>query len=158
MPNDIVLKTMNTVHRGVQKITGGRAGWKMGDMPIVELTTIGRRSGEPRTVLLSSPLVEGSTIVLVASRGGDDRHPDWFLNLRDHPEVDVRVGGGPKVKRVTRIATPEERARMWPLLSAKHKNYANYQTKTDREIPLVLFDTDETTDATDATDATDTGE
>jgi deazaflavin-dependent oxidoreductase (nitroreductase family) len=142
MPSDLLLKTMNTVHRGLQTVTGGRLGWKVGGMPIIELTTVGRRSGQPRTVMLSSPLVEGSTIVLVASRGGDDRHPDWFLNLRDHPEVEVRVEGGPKQTRVTRIATPEERARMWPLLSSEHKNYAGYQTKTEREIPLVLFDAD----------------
>ena len=93
-----------------------------------------------RTVMLTSPVQEGSTIVVVASRGGDDTHPAWFLNLRDNPDVEVAFKGGPKQKMHARAATTEERARLWPLVTGEYKNYANYQTKTTREIPLVLLE------------------
>ena len=109
-------------------------------MPVLELTTVGRKSGQPRTVMLTSPLQEGQTIVVVASRGGDDQHPAWFLNLRDHPEVEVVYQGQPARKMVARVADEAERARLWPRVVADHKNYAGYQTKTDRQIPLVLLE------------------
>jgi deazaflavin-dependent oxidoreductase (nitroreductase family) len=109
-------------------------------MPVLELTTIGRRSGQPRSVMLTSPVQEGETWVIVASRGGDDHHPAWFLNLSDRPDVEVRRKGQPKLRMRARIATPEERARLWPQVTATHKGYAGYQEKTDREIPLVLLD------------------
>ena len=135
-----MLKTMNAVHRGLLKISGGRLGWRLSGMPVVELTTVGRKSGQPRTVMLTSPVQDGSAIVLVASRGGDDTHPAWFLNLRAHPEVEVSLGGAPKRTMHARVATPEERARLWPLVTADHTNYAGYQRKTTREIPLVLLE------------------
>jgi deazaflavin-dependent oxidoreductase (nitroreductase family) len=140
MPSDLVLKTMNTVHRGLLKVTGGHVGWSVGKMPVLELTTTGRKSGQPRSVMLTSPLQEGAAIVVVASRGGDDQHPAWFLNLRDNPDVQVALKGGPREPRHARVANPEERARMWPQIATEYKNYAGYQTKTDREIPLVLLE------------------
>jgi deazaflavin-dependent oxidoreductase (nitroreductase family) len=140
MPSDFQLKTMNAIHRGVLKISGGRLGWRAGRMPVVELTTTGRKSGQPRTVMLTSPIQEGSTIVIVASRGGDDHHPAWFLNLRDHPDVQVSTGGQSKQTMHARVATADERAALWPRVTATYKGYANYQTKTDREIPLVLLE------------------
>jgi deazaflavin-dependent oxidoreductase (nitroreductase family) len=140
MPSDLMLKTSNAIHRGLLKLSGGRLGWDIGHMPVVELTTTGRKSGQPRTVMLTSPAQEGETIVVVASRGGDDQHPAWFLNLRDKPEVEVALKGKPKQRMRARVATPEERARLWPQVTAKYKGYAGYQTKTTREIPLVLID------------------
>ncbi|MFD8497634.1 nitroreductase family deazaflavin-dependent oxidoreductase [Amycolatopsis sp. NPDC059657] len=140
MPSDFSLKAMNAIHRGLLKITGGRAGWSVANMPVLELTTIGRKSGEPRKVMLTSPLRDGDAIVVVASRGGDDTHPAWFLNLRDNPDVEVALGGKPAQKMHARVATPDERARMWPKITADYKNYAQYQTKTEREIPLVLLE------------------
>ena len=131
---------MNAVHRGIMKVSGGKLGWKALNMPVVELTTTGRKSGKPRTVMLTSPLQEGSTVVVVASRGGDDQHPAWFLNLRDNPDVEVAMNGEPRKPMKARVASPDERARMWPLVTADHKNYAGYQTKTSREIPLVLLE------------------
>lgn len=131
---------MNAMHRGLLKLTGGRVGWQAGPMPVLELTTIGRKSGQPRSVMLTSPVQEGDTWVIVASRGGDDHHPAWFLNLRDRPDVDVSLQGKPKQRMRARIATPEERARLWPQITAIYKGYAGYQDKTDREIPLVLLE------------------
>jgi deazaflavin-dependent oxidoreductase (nitroreductase family) len=140
MPSDAVLKTMNGLHRIVLKASFGKLGWSASKMPVLELTTIGRKSGQPRSVMLTSPLQEGQTIVIVASRGGDDHHPAWFLNLRDHPEVEVRYQGEPSRKMRAHVADADERARLWPRVTADHANYAGYQTKTDREIPLVLLD------------------
>jgi len=139
MPSDFALKTMNTIHRSILKLSGGRMGWQGGGMPVLELTTIGRKSGQPRAVMLTSPYQEGSTIVIVASRGGDDQHPAWFLNLRDNPDVEVAYKGGPKQKMRAHVADAEERARLWPLVTNDHRNYAGYQKKTQREIPLVLL-------------------
>ena len=131
---------MNAIHRGVLAVSGGRLGWRAGGMPVVRLTTTGRKSGQRRTVMLTSPLQQGDGIVIVASRGGDDHHPAWFLNLRDQSDVEVAVGGQPKQRMRARVANPQERAAMWPQVTAKYKGYANYQTKTDREIPLVLLE------------------
>ena len=140
MPTDVALKAMNAIHRILLTISGGHVGWTTLNMPVLELTTTGRRSGQPRTVMLTSPVQEGSTLVVVASRGGDDQSPAWFLNLRDNPEVDVRLQGKPPVRMYARVATPAERDRLWPLVIADHKNYAGYQTRTTREIPLVLLE------------------
>jgi deazaflavin-dependent oxidoreductase (nitroreductase family) len=138
MPSDVLLKTMNGVHRVLQKVTFGKVGWSFGGMPVVELTTIGRRSGQPRTVLLTSPVQEGDAYVLVASRGGDDHHPAWFLNLKANPQVQVSVDGKPAAPYVAREGTPEERERIWPKVTGTYKGYAGYERKTDRLIPIVF--------------------
>jgi len=109
-------------------------------MTVLDLTTIGRRTGQARSVLLPSPVQEGETWVIVASRGGDDHHPAWFLNLREHPDVEVRMQGKPKQSMRARVATPQERTRLWPRVTATYKGYAGYQEKTGREIPLVLLE------------------
>ena len=139
MPSDLQMKAMNGIHRVAMRATGGRFGWKLLGMPVVELTTTGRKSGQPRTVMLTSPLQEGSTVVVVASRGGDDRPPAWLLNVEASGDVQVAMDGrGPQPWKA-RVATDEERTRMWPVITREHKNYAGYQRKTDREIPLVLL-------------------
>ncbi len=133
------MKAMNTVHRVILKVSGGKLGWSAGNMPVLQLTTTGRKSGEARSVMLTSPVQEGTTIVIVASRGGDDQNPAWFLNLRDNPSVKVSFKGGPTEIMHAQVADADERARLWPTIVATYKNYAGYQTKTDREIPLVLL-------------------
>jgi deazaflavin-dependent oxidoreductase (nitroreductase family) len=140
VPSDFAFKAMNAIHRGALKVSGGRLGWESAGMPVLELTTTGRKSGQRRSVMLTSPVQEGATIVVVASRGGDDKHPAWFLNLRDHPDVEVAWKGEPKRAMRARVATPDERARLWPKVTAGNKHYAQYQTRTEREIPLVLID------------------
>jgi deazaflavin-dependent oxidoreductase (nitroreductase family) len=140
MPTDFTLKTMNAVHRAILTLSAGKAGWRAAGMPVVELTTTGRKSGQPRSVMLTSPVQRGDAIVIVASRGGDDHHPAWFLNLRDDPDVEVAFAGRPKARMRARVATSQERSELWPEVTAKYKGYANYQTKTDREIPLVMLE------------------
>jgi deazaflavin-dependent oxidoreductase (nitroreductase family) len=140
MPSDFALKSMNAIHRGLLAVTFGKVGWKAGGMPVLELTTTGRKSGQERSCMLTSPLQVGDTYVIVASRGGDDHHPAWYLNLESNPEVQIAVGGKAKLSRHARIATADERAEMWPQITAKYRNYAGYQSKTTREIPLVLLE------------------
>ncbi|WP_034271325.1 nitroreductase/quinone reductase family protein [Haloechinothrix halophila] len=139
MPTDLQLKTMNAGHRLLLTLTGGRLGRTIAGMPSVELTTIGRKSGETRSVMLTAPIVDGDTIVVVASRGGDPTHPAWFLNLRDNPAVEVSLQQGPRRPMKARIASADERAALWPRVVAAYRGYASYQRKTTREIPLVLL-------------------
>ena len=140
MPSDVGFKAMNFSHRILLKVSGGRLGWTALDMPVLELTTTGRKSGQPRSVMLTSPVQEGSALVVVASRGGDDQPPAWFLNLRDNPDVEVKLQGKRRQGMRARVATPAERERLWPLVIADHQNYAGYQTRTTREIPLVFLE------------------
>ena len=139
MPADLVLKMMNTAHRAVLKLSGGRWGWQAGTMPVLELTTTGRRTGQQHAVMLTSPVQDGDALVVVASRGGDDRSPAWFLHLVANPDVTVRLQNRPPVPMRAAVADPEQRARLWPLVTRDHRNYADYQLRTDREIPLVLL-------------------
>ena len=132
-------KAINAIHRIVLRVSGGRLGWTADGMPVLELTTAGRKSGRPHSVMLTSPLQQGAVIVVVASGGGDRTPPAWFLNLSDNPDVGVRMRGDLKQKMRGRVATPAERERLWPLVIADHNNYANYQSRTTREIALALL-------------------
>ena len=140
MPSDGFLKAMNGVHRGLLRLSGGRLGWTAADMPVLELTTTGRRSGRPRSVMLTSPHREGERIVIVASKGGEDSHPAWFLNLRENPQVTVSMKDAPDVPMTARVASLEQRDWLWSIVSDKQTRYVEYQEKTDREIPLVLLE------------------
>lgn len=137
MPSDLSLKVMNQVHRLVLGASGGRLGWRILGMPVIELTTTGRKSGQPRTSMLTSPYQEGATMVIVASRGGDDTNPSWFTNLRQDPKVMVKRGPGAAEPMVAEIVDAQERARIWPIIADRYRNYAGYQRRTDRQIPLV---------------------
>ena len=107
------------------------------DLPVLVLTTKGRRSGKPRTVPLTY-FEDGGNLVLVASYGGRPHDPAWFVNLEAEPDVEVKIGG--ERRRMTaRRATPDERARLWPTVVAGYAGYGDYQAKTSREIPLVIL-------------------
>ncbi|SNQ46544.1 Deazaflavin-dependent oxidoreductase, nitroreductase family [Frankia canadensis] len=140
MASDHAFKALNTMHRLLVRISGGRLGWRAGGMQVLEVSTTGRRSGRPHTLKLTTPLREGSTIVLVASRGGDDRNPDWYHNVCANPDVAVRTRGGPWQAMRARPATATERDELWPRVVADNRWYRNYQTKTTRVIPLVLLE------------------
>ena len=134
---DVFLKAANGIHRGVLSISGGRIGRSFGSMEVVELHTTGRRSGKRRTVMLTSPIHDDGRYVLVASKGGDDRHPEWYRNLTADPDVELTVGGE-TIPMTARTATAEERAAMWPDVVKAYRGYADYQRRTQREIPLVI--------------------
>ena len=101
------------------------------------LTTTGRKSGKPWTKPLLY-LPDGETLVIVASKGGAPAHPQWWLNLKHTPVVQVQVGSELRQMRAEE-ASPEERARLWPLVTALYGGYATYQKKTARQIPLGIL-------------------
>ncbi len=140
MAHDLQFKTMNAIHRALLTVSFGKVGWGVMGMPVVELTTIGRKSGEPRTTMLTSPWKVDGNPVIVASRGGDDRDPAWFLNLQANPDVTARIAGGAAQELRARITEGQERASLYADLGAAHSNYADYQKNTDREIPVIVLE------------------
>jgi deazaflavin-dependent oxidoreductase (nitroreductase family) len=136
---DAVAKTMNVLHRAVLKISGGRWLNTAFGMPAVELHTTGRKSGQRRSVMLTTPVHDGDTYVVVASKGGDDRHPDWYGNLVAQPDVELTVDGVTKPMRA-HAASPAERAELWPRVVEAYKGYGGYQERTQREIPLIVLE------------------
>lgn len=134
---DVVVKSMNAAHRAALKVTRGKLGKTVFGMTVVELHTTGRKSGQRRSVMLSSPIHEADRVVIIASKGGDDRHPDWYHNLVADPAVEITENGVTCPMRA-RTATPDEKAELWPEIVAAYKGYAGYQSRTDRDIPVVI--------------------
>mgnify|MGYP003816984831 FL=1 len=124
-------------HRLALKVTRGRWPRTLLGMEPVELHTIGRRSGERRSTMLTSPLIDGAEVVLVASKGGHSDHPDWYKNLSADPHVEI-TRDSVTVPMLARTATGDERAELWPRIVASYKGYEGYQRNTDREIPVVI--------------------
>ncbi|MCV7386140.1 nitroreductase family deazaflavin-dependent oxidoreductase [Mycolicibacter longobardus] len=134
---DAGAKLMNLAHRLVLNVSGNRLLAKPFGMPLVELHTTGRKSGLPRSCYLTAPLHDSNRVVLVASKGGDDRDPDWYRNLEAFPDAELVIGGIRR-KIHARTANAQERAELWPRIVAAYKGYADYQTRTSREIPVVI--------------------
>jgi deazaflavin-dependent oxidoreductase (nitroreductase family) len=132
---DAFYKVGTGIHRAIFNVSKGRIFGRAFGMPL----TIGRRSGKARATMLSVPIIDGDRLVLVASFGGDDRHPAWYLNLRSNPEVRVTIAGSTRTM-VARIATEEERAELWPQIISVFEGYARYQKRTERPIPVVILE------------------
>ena len=135
---DTVFRGVNALHRTVVRVSGGRVAGRLAGMPVVILETVGRKSGEARRTMLTAPVVDGETVVLVASYGGDSRHPAWYLNLTAQPDVVLERDGVATPMRA-RTATAGEKAALWPRIVTSYRGYAGYQERTDREIPVVLL-------------------
>jgi deazaflavin-dependent oxidoreductase (nitroreductase family) len=119
--------------------TDGEYGhdWRGGSSTLL-LTTTGQRSGEPRT----TPLIygrSGDDYLIVASKGGAEAPPSWYVNLQKNPEVDVQVLGD-RFQARARTATPEERPAMWREMTSHWPDYDRYQERTDREIAVVVLE------------------
>jgi len=127
------------LHTFVYRATGGIVGRRIpGLPPMLLLDHVGAKSGKKRT----TPLVymeDGDDTVIVASKGGSPRHPAWFHNLRANPETTVQTGGR-RLPVKARVATADERRRLWPEVVELYGGYANYQDRTEREIPLVILE------------------
>ncbi|WP_343576800.1 nitroreductase family deazaflavin-dependent oxidoreductase [Mycobacterium sp.] len=135
----VLIKWMSRINTAAYKVSGGRVGGTfLQGAPVALLTTIGRKTGEPRV----SPLLflrDGNRVVLVASQGGRANNPMWYLNLKANPTVTVQIKK--EVLRLTaRDATAAERAQYWPQLVAMYSSFADYQSWTDRVIPIVICD------------------
>ncbi len=129
-------RAVTGLHARVYRLTGGRVGWHLGRVESVLLTTTGRRSGRSRTTPLTT-LVEGERLYLVASNGGAQRHPDWYLNLCADPRVVVQRGAT-RTEMTARTASEPEREQLWPRMVQVYRGYAGYQKRTERTIPVVV--------------------
>ena len=126
-------------HRTLLALTGGRFPHSIAGMPTLELHTIGAKTGERRSRLLTSPIVEGGRVVLVGSNGGGETSPAWVANVRAHPEVEITMGDETHRYRA-RVVSGEERAELWPRVVQRYRGYATYQARAPREIPIVVCD------------------
>jgi deazaflavin-dependent oxidoreductase (nitroreductase family) len=136
---DVGARAVTGLHRAVFRASNGRLANRGFGMPVVMLTTTGRKSGKRRTTMLTSPVHDDERVVLVASYGGDDRHPTWFLNLRDQPEVELTMDGRTRPMRA-RVGTSAEKAELWPRVVEAYRGYGQYQKRTERDIPLVILE------------------
>ena len=125
------------LHQLIYEKSGGRIGERIGRSPMLLLRTTGRKTGLTRTAALLYHR-DGGDYVVVGSKGGSDVAPAWVRNLDARPDVGVQVG----VKRFAakgRIASAEERRRLWPEITRLYPQYIRYQSQTQREIPLVIL-------------------
>ena len=128
---------MGRSHRSLYRLSRGRLLGRVAGMPVLLLTTTGRRSGSPRTTPLTYFQL-GDELAIVASNGGEDAPPRWWLNLQADPRATITVGARSEAV-VARTASAEERARLWPAIVSAHAGYAAYECRTDRPIPVVLL-------------------
>lgn len=134
-----VLDRLMRVHVSVYRLTNGRIGHRVPGVPtMLLLDHIGAKSGKRRTAALVY-IRDGENLALVASKGGYPNHPAWFHNLKAHPDVTVQVGSERQGVHA-RIATPDERARLWPKAVEAWPGYRAYQDRTGREIPVVILE------------------
>lgn len=134
---DTVARVATAAHKVLYRRSGGRIGGKIGKTQMLLLTTTGRKSGQPRTTPLNH-VTDGDRVILIASYGGDDRAPQWYQNLVANPEVTVLIGTETRRMRAA-TATPEEKPRLWSLMTAGYPGYDGYQRKTERDIPVVVL-------------------
>ncbi len=133
----ITMKVLGTIHRWLYRASGGKLGRTFFDAPVVLLTTTGRKTGRPRTWPLSY-LHEGDRLIVIASNGGQSNHPAWYLNLQANPHVSVQLGDQAQAM-IAQTTEGDERARLWTRVVREYPAYAEYQRKTDREIPVVIL-------------------
>jgi deazaflavin-dependent oxidoreductase (nitroreductase family) len=134
---DLGFKVVSTTHRALLRVSGGRILGSVFGMPVVELHTIGRKSGQTRVTVLTAPIHDASKVVLVASKGGDDRDPQWYRNLTAQPDVEVLIDGKLRPLRA-HTASAAEKAELWPQILRAYKGYGGYQEKAARDIPVVI--------------------
>jgi F420H(2)-dependent quinone reductase len=133
-----VMRRLIAGHALVYGATDGLFGHRFpGAPPMLLLHHVGARSGIRRATPLAY-VKDGRDVVIVASKGGHPRNPAWYHNLRAHPDTTVQIGREHRAVRA-RVASPAERARLWPKTVATYGGYRGYQERTDREIPLVIL-------------------
>ena len=118
-------------------VSGGRIGGKMGKVPVLLLTTTGRKTGKQRTLPLSY-IMDDEAYVITASAGGADKHPSWFFNIRSNPQATIQVKDK-SIKVTAEIAEKEKKSELWARLVEVAPNFAGYQKRTSREIPMVIL-------------------
>jgi deazaflavin-dependent oxidoreductase (nitroreductase family) len=132
------LKLVSSLHVALYRASGGRIGGRLrGNLPVLLLTTTGRKSGKRRTTPLLCVEDDGK-YVIIASVGGAPKHPAWYLNLQGDPHATIQIGTQ-RIAVRAQTATPEERARLWRAAADMYPGYDRYQAKTTREIPVVVL-------------------
>ena len=132
-----MFRALSGVHRRIYRLSSGKIGGAVGEMPILLLTTTGRRTGRARTCPVGY-VPEDGRLIVVASALGQAAHPAWYLNLRDNPRVAIQLGAETRAM-VAATAEGEERERLWSRLVRGYPYFAEHQRKTSREIPVVLL-------------------
>lgn len=132
-----MLKVMVSTSIFLYRMTGGAIGGKMRGASVLLLTTIGRKSGQARTIPLTY-FKEGSAYMIVASYAGQPKHPAWFLNLQSQAEATIQIMRQ-QIRVKAETANPERRRELWERLVKEAPGYAEYQKRTTREIPIVLL-------------------
>jgi len=132
-------RLMSSLHARLYRLTGGRflPRWA-GGLPVLSLTTTGRRSGRPRSTAIIY-LENGDNLVVMPSNAGSDATPAWWLNLQANPEAEVQLGGERRRGRARRAA-PEEAERLWPQMRDAYAGFEAYQRFTERDQPIVLLE------------------
>jgi deazaflavin-dependent oxidoreductase (nitroreductase family) len=137
VPSEPVMKWTGRLHTALYRATRGAIGARADGLDVLLLTTRGRRSGRPRTTPLPY-FRDASDLVVIASFGGSDRHPAWYANLMRDARVRVRVRGR-QGEFHARPAQGAQRARLWAEITAAQPRYLDYQSRTAREIPVVVL-------------------
>ena len=134
-----VWERFTSAHSAAYKISKGKVGGTAYGAPVVLIDSVGRKSGKRRT----HPLLcveDGDDLVVVASKGGIDKHPAWYLNLKANPETDVNWRGEKRHVRV-RETDGAERERLWDKAVGVYRGWSHYQSRTEREIPVLVLET-----------------
>jgi len=118
-------------------VSGGRIAGKVGKLPVLLLTTTGRKTGKQRTLPVGY-IMDGSTYVITASAGGAEKHPGWFFNIRSNPQATIQVNDK-RIQVTAEIAGAEKKTELWTRLVEVAPNFAGYQKRTSREIPMVIL-------------------
>jgi deazaflavin-dependent oxidoreductase (nitroreductase family) len=124
------------LHRGIFRLSRGRLLGRVGGLDVLLLTTRGRRTGKVRTIPLLY-MDDAGDYVLIASNGGAELHPSWYLNLQAQPDATVEIGARKVAVRATDVVDPAERARLWRQANEGYGSYDGYAVKTERTIPVV---------------------
>ncbi len=135
--NRLLIRLVSATHRCWYRATGGLLGGRIAWARFLLLATTGRKSGKRHTMPLLY-VEDGEVYVLIASNAGDDRHPAWWLNLKANPRAQVQVGARRRVV-VAEQTGAENRARLWAQITHMFPNYEAYQSRTRREIPVVIL-------------------
>lgn len=141
--NDRTVKTLSKLHAIAYRVTGGMVGRRLADNDMILLTTRGALTGSAHTVPLLC-LHDDDRLIVVASYGGRPDHPQWYRNLVAHPAATVQIGRTTTGFTASTMEAPD-RTRWWPMVVEAFSDYATYQSRTEREIPLVWLVPDPST-------------
>ncbi len=134
-----VLGKSLVLHQFLYERTDGRIGASLGGRPMLLLRTVGRKTGAARTSALLY-VTDGDNRIVIASKGGAPNHPGWYHNLVAQPDVEIQVGRE-RIPVRARVVEGDERARLWAKADEVNKGqYATYQSRTDRTIPVVVLE------------------